>query len=521
MESTLYNGIPLASPWPPRRERAAMEPMRVPYLERRPVSPVQIDVGRQLFVDDFLIENTTMTRRWHNAKVHPASPVLVPDQPWEGLGEWKDKRARHAMPFSDGVWFDPADDRFKMWYMGGMLHATGYAESIDGVHWTKPKLDIVDGTNITQQGNRDANVVWLDHSAPPHARYKMFRFQKVPKRGLCVHESPDGIHWGEPITWAGPCADRSTVFRNPFRDRWVFSIKGFENLNGVPQRVRRYWETPTLDTEYWQDDKDLGYWVGGTDHLPRQDNGLPPQIYNLDAVPYESLMLGLFTVLQAPPDKATGRQKINQIALGFSRDGFHWTHADDQPFIGVDERPGNWRWANIQSAGGGCVVVRDRLFFYFSARSLDPTDQEPDPTFAHGSTGLATLRRDGFASLEAGANIETLTTVPIRFNATRLFFNADCAGGRLVAEWLDEDGNIIEPFSAERCTPMSIDSTCHMMTWQNHEGFADIQDRPVRLRIHLLNGSLYSFWTSNSPHGESDGYVAGGGPGYDSDRDQI
>ncbi len=516
-----YNGIPVDPHWPPQRKHVAMSPMPVPYLEQSPTQPIRIDLGRQLFVDDYLIASNTMKRSWHQASIHPASPVVVPDQPWETLGEWKDKRARHAMPFSDGVWFDPADDKFKMWYMGGMLHATGYAESADGIHWHKPKLDVVDGTNITQPGNRDANVVWLDHEAKPHCRFKMFRFQKIPKRGLVIHESADGIHWSEPIAWAGPCADRSTVFYNPFRGTWVFSIKGFETLDGTPQRVRRYWETSNLRGDYWKDDKELDYWVGADDRFPRHaDFDRPPQIYNLDAAPYESLMLGQFTVLHGPPDEQTNRQKINQIALGFSRDGYHWTYGGNKPFIGVDDEPGNWRWANVQSAGGGCLIVRDRLYFYFSARTYNP-GPTVDPTIAHGTTGLATLRRDGFASMDAGAQVQTLTTVPLQFDGKHLFVNVRCPYGRLTAEWIDTDGQVIEPLRADLCVPTSIDSTCHRIEWQTRDDLSAIRNQPVRLRLHLMNGNLYSFWVSRNPTGESDGYVAAGGPSYNHQQDRI
>src|SRR5512137_2192364 len=79
---TLYNGIVLPAQWPPTVERFTREPMPVPYLEHRP-EVVPIDVGRQLFVDDFLIEKTTLHRNYQLAHYHPASPVLRPDKPWE------------------------------------------------------------------------------------------------------------------------------------------------------------------------------------------------------------------------------------------------------------------------------------------------------------------------------------------------------------------------------------------------------------------------------------------------------
>ena len=53
--TTLYNGIRLPAPWPPRLATLTNEPMAVPYLATPAVIP--IDLGRQLFVDNFLIEH--------------------------------------------------------------------------------------------------------------------------------------------------------------------------------------------------------------------------------------------------------------------------------------------------------------------------------------------------------------------------------------------------------------------------------------------------------------------------------
>ena len=91
---TLYNGIVLPDVWPPRMDGLHYDgfrngqdlkyhgPMAVPYLEHPPAVAV-IDVGRQLFVDDFLIQNMNLKRTYHRARYHPASPVIVPDESWE------------------------------------------------------------------------------------------------------------------------------------------------------------------------------------------------------------------------------------------------------------------------------------------------------------------------------------------------------------------------------------------------------------------------------------------------------
>ena len=52
---TLYNGIILPSVWPPKNINiSSYEPMNVPYLQTPP-EVVPIDVGRQLFFDNFQI----------------------------------------------------------------------------------------------------------------------------------------------------------------------------------------------------------------------------------------------------------------------------------------------------------------------------------------------------------------------------------------------------------------------------------------------------------------------------------
>src|ERR1043166_5042157 len=81
-EEILYNRVKLASPWPPKGlDLSTLE--TPPYLVAPP-AVIPMDVGRQLFVDDFLIEETTLKRTYHLATYHEASPVLKPDQPWEG-----------------------------------------------------------------------------------------------------------------------------------------------------------------------------------------------------------------------------------------------------------------------------------------------------------------------------------------------------------------------------------------------------------------------------------------------------
>ena len=176
---TLDNGITLPSVWPPRyADPIAPKEMPVPYLKEKP-EVLPINRGRQLFVDSFLISNTNLTPIYHKANFYDMNPVLKVDRKWELTPEGYE----YAAPFSDGIWYDDKDGKFKMWYLAGagyvdtLKHSlyTCYAESNDGKTWYKPSLDIVPGTNIVDTMNRDASTVWLDRNEKdPSKRWKFF-----------------------------------------------------------------------------------------------------------------------------------------------------------------------------------------------------------------------------------------------------------------------------------------------------------------------------------------------------------
>jgi hypothetical protein len=495
-DETLYNGIRLRSPWP-LPGSIGPEPMPVPYLADPP-DVIPIDMGRQLFVDDFLIEKTDLTRTYHRAEYHPA-PVLRPDRPWETAT----RPGAVAMVFSDGVWYDPSDKLFKMWYMAGRQKGTAYATSRDGLRWEKPALDVVGGTNLVQRGARDSTTVWLDlEEKDPRKRFKFFlREPSFSANPLAVSTSPDGIHWAR-VAACGPCGDRTTAFYNPFRKVWVFSIRS--DLAG---RTRSYHEHADPSAARWKAGEPLP-WVGSDRLDPvRRDLKTRCELYNLDAVAYESLLLGLFAIWRGqPPD----RPKPNELCVGFSRDGFHWHRPDRRAFIPVSERPGDWNWGNVQSAGGVCLVVGDRLYFYVSGRA----GVKGTPQGGESCTGLAVLRRDGFASLGAGPGGGTLTTRPVRFAGKYLFVNAAAAGGELRAEVLDVRGRPVEPFTRANCVPVRGDRTLLGVTWRGADDLGSVAGKPVRFRFHLTGGRLYSFWVSPEKSGASHGYVAAGGPGF-------
>jgi len=214
----LHNGIRLPDVWPPRDVPLTVDPLPTPPYLVDPPDVIPIDVGGQLFVDHFLIEETTLRRTFHHAEWYRGNPVLRADKTWErveGVGK--------AMPFSDGVFFDPKDGLFKMWYMS--VDATLYATSRDGVRWEKPALDVKPGTNIVHAGRRDSATVWLDlEEKDPQRRYK-FLYSQGHMRPLVLHFSADGIHWGEPVGQSIPWSDRTT-FLTRQKNSWASSGSG-------------------------------------------------------------------------------------------------------------------------------------------------------------------------------------------------------------------------------------------------------------------------------------------------------
>jgi hypothetical protein len=524
--AVLYNGIQLPSPWPPRLKEfptsVEKDPVTPPYLVSPP-SVVPIDVGRQLFVDDFLVAETTLQRTYHLPKYHPSCPVLKPDTPWE----LEDKDHAAAMVFSDGVWHDPKDGVFKMWYLAGSGDATSYATSLDGIHWVKPSLDVKPGTNIVLRGGRDSNTVWLDlEERNPERRYKMFRVigagSECEVTGwnnwvLSLHFSADGIHWVD-AGKSGRLIDRSTVFWNPFRKMWVFSIRhmySWSRGSYGAERRRSYVESfDVLAGSQWKTEAPLP-WIDADRLDPmRDDLKIKPQLYNLDCVAYESILLGLFTIWRGQPKD---RHKPNNLVVGYSRDGWHWLRPDRRPFCDVSNKQGDWNANNVQSAGGCCLILGDQLYFYVSGRAGQPGNNKAGLC----STGLATLRRDGFASLDGGAEEGYVTTRPVRFQGSRLFVNVEASLGELRAEALDEAGAVVEPFSKALCKPLRLDSTIQQVTWEGAKDLSSLANRPIRFRFYARNAKLYSFWVSPDASGASHGYVAAGGPGYTGPTDTV
>ncbi len=141
-----------------------------------PEAVCQLGSRRELFVDDYLIDELDgATLKMHQPTAQEV--VIVCDEPWEG------NTSAYFTLFADG-------DRFRMYYRGSHFNEetkkaahpefTCYAESQDGIHWTKPKLGLFEfngskDNNIVRAGEDTHNFTAFKDAnpqCPPDAQYK-------------------------------------------------------------------------------------------------------------------------------------------------------------------------------------------------------------------------------------------------------------------------------------------------------------------------------------------------------------
>lgn len=434
------------------------------------------------------------------------------------------------MAKSGGVWFDDRDRLFKMWYMTGYLGYAALAVSRDGLNWERPALDVVPGTNLVlpRDIHPDSGSVIIDHDARgDEPRYKMLVREPDPIRATGPADRPahlfvshDGVHW-EKIGVSGHMDDRSTMFYDPFRKKWTQSIRMWDSAGG---RCRYFYEGDTFS--------DSAAWTRATmipwlraDHL---DIGKlnPAQLYNFDAIAYESVLVGFHQILHGPHNEQsekTGLPKLTELYLSTSRDGLHWHRPDRTPFLGTRREHGSWEYGYVESSAGMVLIVGEKLWIYYSAYAGDPNRITPDNwqtsgVYANGAVGLARLRRDGFVSLRPGNAAAVAQTRPLRFDGSRLFVNAETAGSVLSVAVLNEAGKPLPGLAHEDCLGFRGNSTRTEIRWKTRD-LSGLGEAKVSLQFRLDRGDLYAFWITDSPEGKSGGYLAAGGPAYSGARD--
>lgn len=459
--------------------------------------PLTLGRQRQLFLDDYVVGCVEGLERVVNQPTRYAdNPIITGDHPWE----------RRSVQLYGTVLYDEALSRFRMWYLcipggeapvqvGDHLRVpyttlTAYAESRDGFHWEKPTLGQVSfqGSTVNNllaigRDNTEGIAILEEPRDPdPTRRFKALYWEhtvlpdgvlldtSAHADGLWVSFSPDGLRWanhpGNPVIEVGSDTAQTVVY-DPGLQRYVaFGRFGFG------RRVARA-ESP-----------DFVHWTPPEPVLECDEaDGPNTQFYGIQVDRYEGFYLGMLWVFREGGDGCIDTQ------LGVSRDGRHWERvAHRQTFLPLGE-PGGWEDGMVRSVAR-IIPCGDTLFIYYCG--VNGPHRPGVVRKSPPAIGVATLRRDGFVSLDAGPEQGVLVTKPLIVPPGRLEVNADAQGG-LVVEVLDEAGTELPGLSWRECRAVRGDACNHEVRWA-HSDLTHRRGQAIRLRFVLRQAKLYSFW---------------------------
>ncbi|MBQ9775054.1 MAG: hypothetical protein IJW17_03345 [Lentisphaeria bacterium] len=368
---------------------------------------------RELFVD------TRMIEKINNAELKLHSPVereiVFPlNQPHEG------NCSCYFAIFKDG-------SKYRMYYNGGHFtqwdiigtarkrhpEFTCLAESSDGIHWTRPVLNLVEFN-----GSKANNIIpvpprWTHCFTPfkdsnpdcrPEERYKAVAFDHGTPGKLFGFVSPDGLHWklvsDKPIITGGSFDSQNLVFYDNERKLYVaYYRKSPKKIRGIATATS----------------KDFINWTGG--EMLSYDNGKDENFYTNAIIRYNRApyLLG-FPMLFRDGRLYPGNLGVGVGDGGFmsSRDGKNF-HLFEEAFL----RPGlnRERWFNrCNYASWGIIETptgipggNKELSLYYSEGYFEGREV---------NIRRCTLRMDGFASIHANMKKGTVLTKPLTFSVT-------------------------------------------------------------------------------------------------------
>jgi len=462
-----------------------------PLLRAKDDSTINADRFRQLFIDDHVIAQLQSVRRtFHAAKRHEANPIIHGDHPWlDGFAYLYGSVERH-----------PETGKLRLWYMSRFKKGEKFVwtmcltESADGIRWTIPKLGLVPN----RHGNRQNNMVMSTEThagfdecltpvrdprpTDPARRYRsLFWANDNGFRGTYSAWSADGVKWhNDRNALFKDTGDAGSIMYDDYRRRWVFFARPLDNQISRAVSFSRDFQKWTPLKVIFQADK------------TKREN-----FYNMQGFCYEGLYLGTVTIQWEEP----GRYAL-EPHLALSRDCENWRWVNQpQAFIPHGPR-GSWEEFNTQMSAGNPIRMGDQLYFYYSGRTyphspyywrgrdelVPKASVEPDVNI-----GLATLRVDGFASLDAHHGGGIVETKPLSFTGKQLFLNCAAAHGEIRVEALDPNGKVFLGYAKQDCRPIRQDKITQPVTWKKHRNLAALKGKPVKLRFHLNRASLYSF----------------------------
>lgn len=462
-------------------------------------SPLVLDSRLELFVDDYL----TDSMEGLELKLHTpdsAGKVMVFDKPWEGVTSGSE-----AVVFQDG-------DLYRMYYRGSSHagyalesilepdevvvpehpHTACYAESRDGIHWTRPNLGLIEF-----EGSKENNIVWMgtgsasfmvvkdaNPAAQDQERYKAVGPDRWKGRsGLFAFTSPDGIHWKQmqedPILTDGAFDSPNLTFWDAINKHYVCIYRDFAN------GVRTIRTSTSIDFRNWTKGQWGDFGEAPLEHL--YTNATWPY-YRAPHI-YLAFPRRFFPWKTMKPFDQGPISGCSDTIFMSSRDTVHWTR-----FLEAFIRPGmgirNWVHRTNTPAWGLLATQPDEISLYI----------QRDYTFPSNYMERLVIRTDGFVSLHAGYSGGEWISKPLIFAGDNLVLNlATSAAGSIRLEIQDTDSNPIPGFALEESPLIWGDEIEHQVVWRRSHAKATsdkplrrLAGKPVRLRFIMKDADLFS-----------------------------
>ena len=425
----------------------------------------------------------------HKPRVCPHA-VMLPEHPWE------------QTCINCYATFLKIDGVIRVWYEAipkeepngdtDMSSLLCYAESTDGVHFTKPNLGLVE-----YKGSKENNIlknvhgtsVLYDKNAPEEERYKLIwvRYHRNPKGNRTVIHgavSPDGIHWTD--VSEEPILDNPGDTQNilTVNDQGEYAIYT-RQVRGYPWRRRsisvsrstdfRHFPKPTMLLHSDPNDPpDWDYYTSGYHRWPGADNA-------------HLMLIDMYHRIKDTFD----------VHLATSCDGTIWYRPlGQEPYLATGE-PGDYDSMTVSSTNGIVDMGDGTWNLYIMTSPRGHNDDRVDyPHLPYGGYWKATLREDGFTSLSADTRGE-FHTLPLTFEENFLQVNAAVPNRGYVKVGIYDTKTLqqVEGFTAEDCDPLERGKVWQTVSWRGNSDLTPLlQDKKrYRLRFEMFKSDLYAF----------------------------
>lgn len=475
-----------------------------------PSDPLDVSDRKQLFID----------RRF----IATAEGVSLTMNPAQKLGVVLDS-ANAPWELGTGGFFRVVEDggKCKLYYgaFTKVGHSLAYAESDDGLRWTRPDLGIV-----TIEGSKHNNLIYADdaidatimidpHDAPGR-RYKAFRSRITSDKataGVYASFSSDGVHFTEagrvfpmwPETGFAAYWDarigKYVVYTRAF-------AQGVENQRRIARietgDLLKPWPfhepaTPILvpspnniDVVFsvdGQDDPFCDVYTNATFIYP-----FAQDVYLMFPTPFRHFAPQRQPWFHFDPGNDYG---LIEVQMAVSRDGIRWSRPDRRPYFPMGMENEWDRWMTMM--GTGMVRRGNYLYQYYwsTGRTHDSGILRPEYASnmaTRSAIGAVRQRLDGFVSADFAYTGGTLTTPLMTFTGTHLRVNVDAgAMGSAFVEILDAAGKPVPGFTRRECEEVCANFIDTPVRWKGSADLTALQGKPVSLRIDARGTKLYSF----------------------------